>query len=133
MQTETVTVKNPAVTAAIREAKAELKKMSAEQKAAKQAFRKATSEWAKKPHPKGYPPTSEEYAGDYLTVRFILYERLRQSKHHHLQHEFKWFNVEGYTGINRKHAFKQAYKELVEKHPEAAKTISDKPREEDKP
>jgi len=127
---EVIITKNPAVTAAIHELKAELKKISAEQKEAKQTFRKAMSEWAKKPHPRGYAPVSQAYTGEHITVRFILYERLRQSKRHHLQHEFKWFNVEGYTGLNRKHAFEQAYKELAAKHPEAAKTISDKPAEE---
>jgi hypothetical protein len=126
---EVTITRNPAVTAAIREFKTELKKISADQKAAKQTFRKAASEWtANKPY-----PVSKEYTGEYITVRFILYERLRQSKRHHLQHEFKWFNVEGYTGLNRKHAFEQAYKELAAKHPEAAKTISNAPREEDKP
>ena len=128
---EVTITKNPAVTTAIREFKAELKKMSAEQKEAKQAFRKETSEWQHVGRFKGLPhPMSHEYTGEHVTVRFILYERLRQSKRHHLQHEFKWFNVEGYTGLNRKHAFEQAYKELAAKHPEAAKTISDKPAEE---
>ena len=108
----TITKHNPAITAAIRDLKEQLKTIAVEQKEAKQVFRKEMSEWFKGQRS---CPSSGVEDGAYITSLHILYQKLRQTKRPHLD-EAKWANDEG-VGLNRRTVYRRTCKQLIEKHP----------------
>ena len=122
---------NPAITAAIRELKAELKKIACEQKQARQTFRKSTSEWAKKAHPKGPSPASKELTGEWITALHVVYQRLRQSRRRHLKDTVEWYRRDGtYTKEYRRKAYDEVRKKTITLHPETARLLHVQPEVE---
>ena len=99
--------KNPVVTAAIREIKAELKEFAVRQRQTRKEHREAQ---------RNQQPHRGVYATENITALHIFYQRLRQTKRPHLD-EAKWKGAEGFLGIRRKRAFKQEYDRLVTKYP----------------
>ena len=133
---------NPAITAAIRELKSELKRLAAEQGAGRRSYRSAQSDYDKKVI--GQSDIYSLYKGDktrtyvpppaiphdwawHITALHLFYRQLRGTKRPHMQDAWKWYHVEGYTGIGRQLAYQKAHKWLAEKHPEAAKAVSAQP------
>lgn len=105
--------KNPAITAAIRAIKDELKTLAVSQKTGKKEFRAAQRAWTGARSAPTFADKSE-----HITSLHIIYNRLRETKRPHLD-EQKYFEAVG-IGYRRRHAMTQAMSWLKTTHPESA-------------
>jgi len=117
--TQTEIVRDPVITAAIRELKSRIKEMAEYQKNGKTAYSESMSKWAKDGYKYGAPCWCDQSMT--ATALFVIYGKLRQTKRPHLTQEAydKYYNDPSDLGNQRRRAYRQAAESL----PEAARKI----------
>ncbi len=122
IETKTEIVRDPAITAAIREIKARIKELADSQRTGKKAFREAQSKWDKaSTHMWNEQVPIWHDQSDAATALFVIYGELRQTKRPHFKTPEaydKYFNAIG-IGWKRQAALKAARAWLKENHPNA--------------
>lgn len=113
-------VRDPKVTEAIRDIKAQLKKLASEQRQEKKEFRAKQRECSL---------AGGNYTGgwcdqgDIITALHIISGKLRETKRPHLDEE-RYFDTGNYIGVRRRLTYNKVVKEFIASHAEAGKRLA---------